>query len=472
MKHLEPIDLQVKTNRADFENVNESVESCQSQIRKLNSKTNAVIWQDDKHIEEQIEQLRTQRELNPDLDFDLLGCPILVKELDSSISGTPNAWGNLQLKNEGFCDSFTSTSVTKLMNAGAIVMGKTNNPELGLTVTTQSKAHGDCNNPLDLTRNSGGSSGGSAASVASSMTSVALGSDGGGSIRIPASVCGIFGFKPSRGVIPLGPMIEEAWAGLVCKGLVASNLNDLTSVLNVFSDFDNSYQLENSSKLNLETLKIGIRTDAFSNLYEVNPEVKSAIELFATYLSDLGCQISYSNPTAYDDESIIETFLDVISYNTYQDVEFLKSRTKSYMDMDSLENETKYFYDKGSLISKETYLELKKQLISFSNTIDAWHQNFDFLITPTTCDVAPIHGEVEKDPELSPFIYGGLCFPSNIAGAPALSIPVRNHSKNGLPVGIQIIGKRGSDNLVLNFGEFCNSDYSDIFVTQIRDITN
>ncbi|HQZ14555.1 MAG TPA: amidase [Acidimicrobiia bacterium] len=470
--HLLPIDVQSSKHRDDPNLIAQTVLSAQTQIENLNENLNAVIWQDSKLIHTQVEDVIALSAADTNVDLKLLGVPILVKELDSSISGTPNSWGNLQLKQEGYCDTFTSTSVTKLKNAGAIIMGKTNNPELGLTVTTKSKAHGPCNNPSDVTRNSGGSSGGSAASVASSMTSVALGSDGGGSIRIPASLCGVFGFKPSRGVIPLGPMIEEAWAGLVCKGLLASNLTDLTAVLNTICESEFKFDINPNFGDKLEDLKIGIRSEGFAHLYPINPLIREALDYLVNYLSALGCQVSVSSPQAYENESIIKTFLDIIAYNTFQDLEFTRGRMKQPFKLDQCDNETQYFYERGRQIDEDWYLQTKDQLNPFSQNISDWHNKFDLLITPTTGDVAPAHGEVELNPDESPFIYGGLCFPSNIAGAPALSIPIKNGNKSALPIGLQIIGKRGSDNLVLNLGEFLNSNYSDIFVTQIRDITS
>ncbi len=469
--HIEPINVQVNKNLENDHHIDENIKSSHNQINKLNEHSNAVIWQDSMFIEEQIQQVKSLKKNVKIDDLKLLGVPILIKEIDSSIAGTPNSWGNFQLKQENYCDTFTSTNITKLKNAGAVIMGKTNNPELALTVTTQSRAHGPCNNPIDTSRNSGGSSGGSAAAVASAMTSVALGSDGGGSIRIPASACGVFGFKPSRDVISLGPIIDEAWGGLVCKGLISSNIEDLTAVLNIISEPQFQFYINKNFHDSISSLKIGIRYEGFSNLYPINPDIKATVELFGKYLSSLGAEVSVASPVAYEDESIRDVFLDMIAYNIYQDVELSKLRLKEPFNLDLFENETKFFYEMGKKIQKNDYLNSKEKLKSFSRCIFDWHEQFDLLITPTTGDVAPLHGAVEKDPDMAPFIYGGLCFPSNISGAPALSIPIKNSMGANLPIGIQIIGQRGKDNLVLDTGYFCNSDYSDIFVTQIYDIT-
>ena len=470
-EHLGPIKSIVQQNTQQPHHISQLVKSSQDQIDRMNTHTNAVIWQDQDYIDNQIEDTTENASARNPRELALLGVPILVKELDSSIAGTPNSWGNSQLKQENYCDTFTSTSVLKLRNAGAIVMGKTNNPELGLTVTTQSKAHGSCNNPLDILRNSGGSSGGSAASVSSAMVGVALGSDGGGSIRIPASLCGVFGFKPTRGVISLGPFISEAWSGLVSKGLLAANLQNLVEVLNVVSESDKSIEINSNFENQMPNLRIGIRTEAFAGLYPINSQIEQAVNNLACYLENLGCQVHISNPQVYEDDTIIETFLNIISYNTFAEVEFVKLRAKDPFDISQCEDETQYFCELGKKLTKVDHSKDREALKRFAQNISSWHDSFDLLITPTTGDVAPLHGAVEQDPQLSPFVYGGLCFPSNISGAPALSIPIKKSSKNGLPFGIQVIGKTGSDNLVLNFAEFLNSDYPDIFVTRIENIT-
>ncbi|HMS24174.1 MAG TPA: amidase [Acidimicrobiia bacterium] len=464
--HLDPIENIVQRHR-EGTSLYEAVESCARHIKKANSSSNAVIWSDPDFLDKEIARAKIQQS-DSSHSSSLLGVPLLIKELDSAIAGTPNSWGNLHLKEIGYCDTFTATSVDLLRNAGAIIVGKTNNPELGLTVTTNSGAHGPCNNPLDTTRNSGGSSGGSAAAVASGMVSVATAGDGGGSARIPAAACGVYGYKPSQNLISLGPVIEEAWAGLVCKGLIASRLGDLVQVLDVMS------QQKFASGINQvpQNLRIGIRTDGFGSLYQIDPFIVAATNKIAEFLQMSGHHVEVSSPQSYDDLSVIEPFLDIISYNTFLDITEVQRRANNTLTIDTCDPVTQYFYSQGVRTSLEQYNQARECIDPFTRTTHDWYKNFDVLITPTIGNIAPLHGEVEKDPQMGPFIYSGLCMPSNVAGDASLSIPVVTEHPTGLPAGIQLTTLRGNDALILRLGKYVESNYSDIFVTPIRNITN
>ena len=466
LSNLEKI---AKLQRNGDVKIEDTIQSCNDRIEQKNKQLNAVIWQDAKFIEKEIDRANSQK-ISSDQDLPLLGIPILAKELDSPILGTPNSWGNKQLKDAQNKDALTATSITMLQNAGAVIVGKTNNPEFGLTVVTDSAAHGPCNNPLDLKRNSGGSSGGSAAAVASGMVSVATASDGGGSARIPASNCGIFGYKPSKDLIPLGPMIDEAWGGLVCKGLLASNVDDLTLVLDVLTGAKFSFH-QNSNAI-FPQLRIGIRTKGFASMYQMDPSVVRATKKVADFLSDAGHQVSLSSPSTFDDADYIQHFLDIIAFNTYSDFHRLSASTKINLEIEKSDPVTQYFYSQGEQTSKNEYELAKNKSKQFAMSTQNWFDDFDILITPTCGDVAPLHGEVETDPEINPLRYGGLCFPSNVSGTPAISIPVRSEHPTSLPVGIQIIAQRDDDKTVLELAKFLESDYSDIFVTNSDFITS
>jgi len=144
----------------------------------------------------------------------------LIKDLGLEFAGEPIYKGNKfrydqVINNSNFVSDYDSELVSRYKKAGLIILGKTNTPEYGASTTTEPVIFGACNNPWDLTRTTGGSSGGSAAAVASRIVPLAHGNDGGGSIRIPSSCCGLFGLKPSRGRLPLGPKNSDMWHGLV-----------------------------------------------------------------------------------------------------------------------------------------------------------------------------------------------------------------------------------------------------------------
>ena len=157
------------------------------------------------------------------------GVPFALKDLGMYLAGTITSAGSRVWKTS--VAEFDSTLVTRYKQAGLVIFGKTNSPELGLTATTESILFGQTRNPWNLERTSGGSSGGSAALVASRVLPMAHGSDGGGSIRIPASCCGIFGFKPTRGRVPLGPTQFEGWNGLSHHHALTISMRDSAALL-------------------------------------------------------------------------------------------------------------------------------------------------------------------------------------------------------------------------------------------------
>ncbi len=463
--HLAPIDEIVARHISGDVSIDDTVASCTNRINDVNDLYNAVVWSDPAFIAQEIKRAHSQLESGG--DFPLLGVPLLVKEIDSAIEGTPNTWGNVRMHEVGYCDSVTATSVTLLQNAGAVIVGKTNNPELALASTTDSRVHGPCNNPLDVTRNTGGSSGGAAAAVASGMVNVATASDGGGSTRIPASNCGVFGFKPSRGRISLGPLIDEAWAGLVCKGLIASNMTDLRRVLDVLTE-----NTINASVEYEKPLRIGVRTTGFGSLYPMDPHVVTATQKLSHFLESMGHHIEYSHPRSYDDAEFITPFLNIIAYNTFLDIGFISQLTNNTLDVHTCDLVTQYFYSQGEKMRESHYVEAQQAIAPFTHVIDEWFNDFDILITPTCGNVAPLHGEVEKDPDIAPLIYGGLCMPSNVSGTPAISVPVRTDHPSGLPCGVQIVAARGNDELALRLASTLERDYSDVQVTVSSNITS
>ncbi|WP_344925864.1 amidase, partial [Streptosporangium carneum] len=161
------------------------------------------------------------------------GVPTLLKDLGWSMAGEPYRAGSRVL--DGVEVARDGYGVAKLRGAGFVVLGRTNTPEFGTTITTEPKAFGPTRNPYDTAYSPGGSSGGSAAAVAAGLVAVATGSDGGGSIRIPASMCGLVGLKPSRGRISYGPSLGEAWAGFSAPGMLCRTVRDSAATLDVIA---------------------------------------------------------------------------------------------------------------------------------------------------------------------------------------------------------------------------------------------
>ncbi|MCX7621985.1 MAG: amidase, partial [Acidimicrobiales bacterium] len=203
----------------------ELVDAAIARIEQHNPTLNAVIHPRFERAREEAEQART--------DAPLAGVPMVVKDLDGFLAGEPFHAGMRALKEQGFIAPHDSYLMTKFKQAGLIIVGKTNTPELGLLPTTEPEAYGPTRNPWDVSRSTGGSSGGSAAAVAARLVPLGHAGDGGGSIRIPASECGLVGLLPSRGRHSLGPEAGESWGGLVRRLVVTRSVRDAATLLDV-----------------------------------------------------------------------------------------------------------------------------------------------------------------------------------------------------------------------------------------------
>jgi amidase len=206
----------------------ELVEAAITRIEKLDGELNAVIHRRFERARDDVASATL-----PQGPF--RGVPMVLKDLDGFSAGDPCHEGNALLKAVDWHGEHDSFLVAKLRSAGFVFVGKTNAPEFGLTPTTEPIAYGPTRNPWDPTRSPGGSSGGSGAAVASGMVAVGHAGDGGGSIRIPSSACGLFGLKPTRGRVSFGPDDGESWAGLVVRHAITRSVRDSAAVLDVIA---------------------------------------------------------------------------------------------------------------------------------------------------------------------------------------------------------------------------------------------
>ncbi|HBM56652.1 MAG TPA: amidase, partial [Acidimicrobiaceae bacterium] len=215
------VGLADRIRRGDLSPV-EAVQATIDRIERLDGDLNAVIH---KQFEDALELAAS-----PDLpDGPFRGVPMLLKDLWAEEAGRPHHAGIQALKDADHRSTIDSNMVTRYKEAGFVIVGRTNTPELGLVATTESLAYGPCRNPWNTGHGTGGSSGGAAAAVASGMLPAANASDGGGSIRIPAAMCGLVGLKPSRGRVSMGPVKEE-W-GLSVQHVVCHTMRDSAAIL-------------------------------------------------------------------------------------------------------------------------------------------------------------------------------------------------------------------------------------------------
>ncbi len=422
----------------------ELVDTAIGYIEKLNGDVNAVI-----HPLYERARSAVQRGL-PAGPF--TGVPIVVKDLDGTLSGAPYHAGNKALKEFGYVAPTTSYLFDKLERAGFVIVAKTNTPEFGLMPTAEPEAYGPTHNPWNLAHSSGGSSGGSAAAVASGMVPVGHAGDGGGSIRIPASMCGLFGLKPSRGRVSLGPAEHEAWAGLVNRHVVTRTVRDSATVLDVVHGYmtgdwytapppGRAYAREVGTEPG--ALRIGVRTSAPLGLAEVDPACLAAVDETARLLESLGHTVDDAAPAALDDGALLETFTTVMLSALraeIAEVEAIIGRPVTAADM---EPGTWANYEAGAAIDAGGYVGSLKKMQAWTRRVIAWwlDDGFDLLLTPTLSEPPPVLGDL-TDPatggsRLLPFVI--FTAPFNVTGQPAMSVPLAT-SPTGLPVGVQLVG--------------------------------
>jgi amidase len=422
----------------------ELVDAAIVRIEKLNGDVNAV-------IHPLFDRARAAASSGlPDGPF--RGVPIVVKDLDGTLAGAPYHAGNKMLKERRNVASTTSYLFEKLESAGFVIVGKTNTPEFGLMTTTEPQAYGPTRNPWDPGRSVGGSSGGSGAAVASGMVPLAHAGDGGGSIRIPASHCGLFGLKPSRGRISLGPEESEAWAGLVMRHVVTHSVRDSAAVLDVLQGYMTGdwYTAPPPARVYAAEpgappgkLRVGVRTVAPLGLAEVDAECVTAVDKAAAMLESLGHTVVDAAPSALDDSIALETFGAVMMSSLRADMLAIEAEIGRPVTPDDMEPSTWATFEGAATLDAGNYVRALSKMHAWTRRATAWwlDEGFDVLLTPTCAEPPPELGDLIR-PEtngsrLLPFAI--FTAPFNITGQPAASVPV-HWTPTGLPVGVQLVG--------------------------------
>src|SRR5947209_14042028 len=276
------------------------------------------------------------------------GVPFLLKDLLAYSAGDPHHMGTRLLKRLGFVAPHDSNTAARLRAAGFVFLGKTNTPELGTLPTTEPDAYGPTRNPWNTGHSSGGSSGGSAAAVASGMVPAAHGNDGGGSIRIPASACGLVGLKPSRGRTSFGPDLGDALGGLVGEGVLTRSVRDTAAILDAIAGAmpGDPYTAPAPARPFREEvgrspgrLRVGVLSRAPGELFEVDRDCVQAAEGAARLLASLGHAVEAAHPAALDDPDVARYFTTMYATNAAPMLELLgllTGKTIGPADVDAL----------------------------------------------------------------------------------------------------------------------------------------
>jgi amidase len=435
----------------------ELVDAALARIDAVNPQLNAVIHRRD-------ERARAEADTAPDGPF--RGVPVLVKDLDGALAGEPLHLGNRLLRDRAYTADHDSYLFASLRAAGCVIVGKTNTPELGLLPTTESHAHGPARNPWDLERSPGGSGGGSAAAVASGMVPIAHAGDGGGSIRIPASACGLFGLKPTRGRVSLGPDEGEAWAGLGVRHVVSRSVRDSAAALDAISGFrpGDPYAAAPPARpfaaevgADPGALRIGVLSRrAPAALVEVDGACSAAADDAAALLTEVGSHtvVDAAYPEPLDDIELLVHFTTVLAASTAFDLRRLGTMAGRELGPDDVEPFTWAQAELGRAVTADAYVEAVESLRAWSRRMACWWEpdggGFDLLLTPTMATPPPLLGEIRgADPEgalVAATPSATFTVPFNVTGQPAMSVPLWWHE--GLPIGVQLVAAMGREDLL------------------------
>ena len=407
---------------------------------------------------------RARRKVNElDKNAPFYGVPILLKDGIAAVQGEAFSNGSNMLKT--FVPAYDSELVKRLEKAGFIIVGKANMPEFGLLPTTEPQAFGATKNPWDLTKTPGGSSGGSAAAVAARLVSVAHGNDGGGSIRIPSSCCGLFGLKPSRGRIPLAPL-SSLVGGLVEEHMLTRSVRDSAAILDYLSVDDPlafySAPAKRASYLG-SLYEHGKLTIGFSTKTpfgrDIHPDCQTAVEKAIELCRSFGHEVVEKDfDIPYEGKELGELFDILWSVGATTAISLFEAKTGQLPPENLVEPLSLALYQKAKQVTGPQYELALQKMHKIARSIQECFKDYDIWISSSLAKPPVSLGEMKQD-ATNPFKpmeeaakFSPMTALFNISGQPAASVPLYWNA-DGLPIGVQISARMGDENTILQLAQ-------------------
>lgn len=448
--------------------VREATDAAIGAIERLNPLLNAVVAERFDAARAEADQMDRAR---PEEPGPLWGVPFLLKDVNLYSAVLPTRFAS-----RFFTEAHPkgdSTLVRRWRDGGLLILGTSNTPEFAGDFTTEPLAYGPCRNPWNLEVTVGGSSGGAAAAVASGMVPLAHGTDLGGSIRIPAACCGVFGFKPSVGLNPLGPWWEEIAGGLDSDHVLTRSVRDSAAALDLTAGPDigtrSGWTPPQGGYLaalgiSLPPLRIGVTvTDAYGR--KAGPVQVASVERVASLLEELGHHIE---PYAYPVAAQCGSWFD--SLWTVDILHLVKERSAEIgrdPQPEELEPMTWAFLEKARALTALDHLQARQLMVVSAHAIGKSMERLDLVLSPALAEDPPRIGTLTfatNGSDLGRWAERGYAFapfatPANLAGQPSAVLPMESTAQ-GLPVAVQITGRAGNDALVLRASQLLEALHS------------
>lgn len=419
----------------------ELVDGCLDRIERLDGRLNSIVTVDERARDTaRAAEARAGEEDTPAFH----GVPIAVKDLHLT-EGLRTTFGTSSLAQ--FVPTFDEENVRRIRGAGFVILGKTNVPELGSVSVTESRLLGPCRNPWDTTRTPGGSSGGAAAALAAGLVPVSHGSDGGGSIRIPAAHCGVFGLKPARGRISHAPLFGDRLAGLGTTGPISRHVEDAAALLDVMAGYvpgdpywapPPARPFVEETRTDPHVLRIGLVTTW--PLTDFHPDAVAATQSAARLLEDLGHRVEEVGLPV--DPGVVEHFKVVWTAGV----------AAAPIDPATLEPFNAGLHERGQAHSAARLLQAVTALQLVARDIVHASLPYDVVVSPTmsepplpigTMDGLAVDARFDRETA-----YVGLTPLANITGQPSMNLPL-GWSDAGLPLGVMATGRPGDEATLL-----------------------
>jgi amidase len=433
----------------------EAVEAAIARVEARNPQLNAV-------VADTFDRARREAAVLDVGDRPLAGVPILMKDLGGPVEGDPAPNGNRVLRDLGRRHTVTGAVGRRLREAGTVSIGRSHSPELGsgnCPASSETEAFGPAHNPWNLSRTPMGSSGGSAAAVAAGLVPLAHATDGGGSIRMPASACGVVGLKPSRGRVSSAPD-PTAWAGGVAEGVVSRTVRDTALALDILAGpepgddyaappFAGSYMSEVGRDPG--RLRCGV-LDRVS-WATTDPACIDAVARTLDVLDGLGHDIDPdARPAPLDHLDYLFDYVKVIRASAAAVLASLEAEIGRPWTADDVEDGTWVNHQRGRKLSAPDYLGALERLHRFSLDVIGWWDDHDLLITPTLATPPPPNGFLVEGDDRQRRNRLNVTMPFtaqfNVTGQPAISVPL-HWTAEGLPIGVQLVAAPGREDVLL-----------------------